>query len=1262
MKDLSKKTRAELIADIENLQLQLKESEEKSIERASLNTDKNKPVNKENSPQKNNPAQEISLQGLQDTTKFSGFDNFEAALLSISVGVITTDKDGYITLMNHSAEKMTGWNRTDSIGRHVDDIFVIIDEHTRKIQTTSIIKALESGKVEDLLVYKNLLSKQGLIKTISDSAAPVRDNKGEISGGIIVFRDIARQKFAEERLRDSEESYRTLFEAANDAILISEDGIFIDCNQKASEFFNYSKEQIIGHSPAFLSPEYQADGTLSTDLAKQKNTLAISGKPLFFEWVLKRADGTLFDAEVGLNRIIVHGKQYLLSIIRDITERKNAENALKQSEEQFRTTFEKAPIGMCITGMDGVYIAVNRAFSNMVGYRKKDLTGVAFVDLTHPDDKVKSINWMNKLLEGVEAPRYLEKRYIHKNGQLKWVIISTSLIRETDGAFKYFVTHILDITEQKKSEIALKQSEQHFRLLFNTTSQAITLNEIILDDNNEPCDYRFIAGNPAYETYIGMKAKNFIGKRVRELYPNFDNRWIKIFGEVAITGKSKRLDFYSDELDKYFDFTIYSPKKGQFAVISFDITERLLEEKVRRLNEARLEALHTLNNMARRSVNEITDFALAEGVRLTGSNVGFLSFLDHDESIKTMHLWSNDVEQKSEFKDVNSEFNIGNHGPWCEAIRLKKAIIVNKNDIVNKQKNMFPKGHLLLNNYIQVPVFDGEKIVAIACVGNKEKDYDELDVKQLSLLMYGMWQLIQRKKNEELIAESEERYRLIADNSNDIITEFDKDGIIVFVSPACKKILGYETSEITGRSVFKFIHKDDMPELKVHQKVFLKTKKINLIKHRLRKKDGEYIWFETNSKVIIDNENKIGTVVSVCRDITEKIKSENLAREIGAAVFASKAKSEFLANMSHEIRNPLGAVIGLTNELTRSKLNTDQKEIVDSLRISAGNLLNIVNDILDFSKIEANKMDISNMNFEIEQVVRNSFSSLKTLADQKSLDFKYSIDKNLPPQLCGDSIKLQQIILNLASNAIKFTEIGKVSIDVKKSREKNGFVYLKVNISDTGIGIKTADFSRLFQSFTQLDSSTSKLYAGTGIGLAIVKGYTELMKGTVSFKSEYGRGTTFTVEIPFEKAKEVKKEKKKIVKIVDLSERKLKILIAEDDGINQFYLKKMFLNHGLNVDTAYNGLEVIEKFDKGHFDVILMDGQMPEMDGFEAARVIRTKEKKKKTHTPIIAITGYAIAGDKEKFIEAGMDDYITKPIDESQLMTIIRKLTGKRS
>ena len=358
----------------------------------------------------------------------------------------------------------------------------------------------------------------------------------------------------------------------------------------------------------------------------------------------------------------------------------------------------------------------------------------------------------------------------------------------------------------------------------------------------------------------------------------------------------------------------------------------------------------------------------------------------------------------------------------------------------------------------------------------------------------------------------------------------------------------------------------------------------------------------------------------------------------------------------------MNVIIGMAKTLARTSLNPDQVKYINAIQISSNNLMNIINDILDLSKIEARKIELNISPFSISKLFEEIEVLYQPQTDYKNITLETILDKKIPEVLKSDTNKIKQILINLVGNAIKFTQSGKITLKANLVNSESNGVRVQFVVKDTGIGIKKENYNKIFESFTQLDSSTTKSFPGTGLGLSIVKKFTDLLSGNITFESEYNKGTTFFVELPLNIANSEEHETQTTQKKSEISKRKmLKILLVEDDAINQMYLKNFISSKGWEVDAAKNGLLAIEKFEKSQFDLILMDGQMPKMDGFEATKNIRTIEKENNlTQTPIIAITGYAIEGDKNKFIEAGMDDYITKPINEQKLINMIEKYTLK--
>ncbi len=396
-----------------------------------------------------------------------------------------------------------------------------------------------------------------------------------------------------------------------------------------------------------------------------------------------------------------------------------------------------------------------------------------------------------------------------------------------------------------------------------------------------------------------------------------------------------------------------------------------------------------------------------------------------------------------------------------------------------------------------------------------------------------------------------------------------------------------------------------------------------------------------------------------------KVATERTQKMAETALVATKAKSEFLANMSHEIRTPMNGVIGMINLLSDTPLSSEQREFAGVIKVSAEALLCIINDILDFSKIEAGKMSLEKVDFDLAETVKDSIKLLEPRAQAKGITLTHSLGSEVGALLVGDPSRLRQILLNLLGNAIKFTEKGGVSLEIKQLGGTDKEAHLCFTVRDSGIGLSAESQQKLFQSFSQADTSTSRKFGGTGLGLAICRKLVELMGGSINVSSTLGQGSTFWFILPYGKQKSQRNdlaggEGFSPLKFSNGSHagsifalpRDTRILLAEDNRINQVVGVKQLKKLGYtNVDIANNGVEAVEAWKRLNHEVILMDCQMPELDGYEAARKIRELETGQALpHTQIIAMTASVMPEDRELCLAAGMDDFISKPVNENDL------------
>ncbi|WP_430406945.1 ATP-binding protein [Fluviicola sp.] len=512
-------------------------------------------------------------------------------------------------------------------------------------------------------------------------------------------------------------------------------------------------------------------------------------------------------------------------------------------------------------------------------------------------------------------------------------------------------------------------------------------------------------------------------------------------------------------------------------------------------------------------------------------------------------------------------------------------------------------------------------------------------------------------KNREL-----ERLSIVASNTNNGITITNPNGTISWVNEGFVRLYGWSTTADfftqKGDSIYEIVGLT-RAEISAFIDQAVETKESVVFQAFKELKNQEQKYIQTSLTPVFDEHGELKFLVYVDTDITDLLEARELAiREKRKAENALKTQELFLANVSHEIRTPMNGIIGLTRQLNDENLSKTQQEIVHTLGVSANGLLHVVNDLLDVSKIRAGKMSFEYVRFSLSDLLTTFVSSISYRIEEKGLKFKQDFNENLPDYVIGDPVRLNQILLNIVGNSIKFTIEGSITLKVKSINNRNGLERIHFEIKDTGIGIPIQKQDFVFENFTQLEDHRTRTSSGTGLGLGIAKSLVEAMGGEIHLVSKEGQGTSLSFELDFElhnkhvETKNVSQEDIVLVKNLD----GLRVLLVEDNSINQRVIQYDLNKWNVDVVCVSNAIDAIAILKDKTFDVILMDYYMPRMDGMEATKFIRSKFAEPVSSVPIIAITASAMVGDQNKFIEAGMNDYISKPFNPEKLYQLLVK------
>ncbi|WP_016989795.1 PAS domain S-box protein [Flavobacterium sp. ACAM 123] len=1050
----------------------------------------------------------------------------------------------------------------------------------------------------------------------------------DVSFALEVFEKEIQNKKAEEAVFQSEKRYHTLTE-------VSPVGIFRTDAAGSTTYVNPSWCQISGLSfqeamgKGWLNAVHDEDKTQIIDV--WENAITTNKKSLS-EYRFIRSDGTVawvmgqaIPERNSENKIVGY-----VGTVTDITERKQAEDRIFKETLLSETIIKNLPGIFYLCDESGKAVKWNEKFELVLGYNDQEIRQMNPVDYFDEDQKNVIRKKINTIFKKGHAPIEIELYTKTKNKILYYI---SAIAIEYEGR-KCLLAMGLDLTDRKKAEEEIKKANERFEIISSATNDVLFEldfvsgkswhNKVFYDnlnsnDNNLSNEEHKLL----WRSKLHPDDSNRVIESIEECYSGVSNSWSDEFRYLRSDG------IYGNFYERAIIIRDDQGKPTRFIGSMLDITDlKKAEEEFKNTNK-KMQAI----------IDALPDLMIEVGL---------------DGTIYNYH---------SHRKDSYMEYGDQVIGKKISEILPADAANLAFSAIQEAAEKGFSTGRqYTLERHNGLRWFE----LSIAPM----KETEEHDTHFICLSR----DITKVKLVDESLAKSEERYRGLLDNLDAGVVVHAADTSVIMSNHKASELLGLSPEQIFGKKaidpIWKYLNEDNsIIDVEKHPiNLILKTKvAVKNFTLGINHPDSDKrVWVLVNGFPVLDLKGEIAEIVISFIDITErKVMEIELLKSKEESEAANKAKTDFLANMSHEIRTPLNGIIGFTHLLMKSELEKNQSEYMSTINESATSLMHIVNDILDFSKIESGKLELNVEAVNLYELTRQVIDLFRHQAKQKNIDLVLNLSDDVPKYILADSVRLKQVLVNLLSNALKFTSFGEIRLDINKIaviNKKN--ITLKFSVKDTGVGIKLDNKEKIFSSFVQEDNSTNRRFGGTGLGLAISNQLLALMDSKLQLISMHGDGSDFFFEIKFEKFKTKNKIASEDISISEtnviqsISDKK--VLIVEDNKINMLLAKTLVRKIILNctIYQAMDGNEAVECFKKEKPDVILMDIQMPNKNGYEATHEIRKLAGG--STVPIIAITAGIMTGDKEKCLEEGLDDYLSKPIIEFDLEQILMKWLKK--